>query len=267
MATYLLTWNPDKRDRQDRKDRTDLRTCVARIEAEGYCEDRWSCGSNGRIRKEDRLFLMRLGREPKGIVGSAVAVSGVYEDRHWDVGKGYARYIDLRFDALLDSEQEAPLSLSELKSLSPKTNWTPQMSGTTIEDEVASRLAAEWTLFLRRRAVRPPEEVGGSSVLYEGATREIAVNAYERNAEARERCIACYGYTCAACGFDFESKYGDVGKDFIHVHHCVPLSEVGEEYTVDPIRDLRPVCPNCHAIIHRRRPAYSIAEVKKLLSE
>jgi len=67
---------------------------------------------------------------------------------------------------------------------------------------------------------------------------------------------------------EFEGKtYGDVGLEFIHVHHLRQLSEVGGEYEIDPITDLRPVCPNCHAIIHRRMPAYSLDEVTKFLRD
>ncbi|MDB9470225.1 hypothetical protein PN480_18680 [Dolichospermum circinale CS-1225] len=39
-----------------------------------------------------------------------------------------------------------------------------------------------------------------------------------------------------------------------------------EEYEVDPIKDLRPVCPNCHAMIHRRLPPLSIDEIKSIIS-
>ncbi|HSX81067.1 MAG TPA: HNH endonuclease [Candidatus Saccharimonadia bacterium] len=54
--------------------------------------------------------------------------------------------------------------------------------------------------------------------------------------------------------------------EFIHVHHCRPLSEIAGEYVVDPIEDLRPVCPNCHAVIHRRTPPFTIEEVRSMLA-
>ena len=54
------------------------------------------------------------------------------------------------------------------------------------------------------------------------------------------------------CGFDFEKTYGEIGKGFIHVHHIVPVSEIGESYRVDYEKDLIPVCPNCHAMLHRK---------------
>lgn len=108
-----------------------------------------------------------------------------------------------------------------------------------------------------------PEEIDLNSYehLYEGAKKQVCVNSYERNSIARERCIKHYGMRCVICGFDFEETYGEVGRNVIHVHHLKPLSEIGETYSVDPIKDLRPVCPNCHVIIHQKKPAYSIDEV------
>jgi 5-methylcytosine-specific restriction enzyme A len=74
-----------------------------------------------------------------------------------------------------------------------------------------------------------------------------------------------YGVSCFICGFNFSDVYGEIGRDFIHVHHLRQLADIGEEYEVDPVADLRPICPNCHAIIHRRIPALTIEEVKALL--
>ncbi len=101
--------------------------------------------------------------------------------------------------------------------------------------------------------------------LPEGAKKEIIVNTYERNPEARKKCIEKYGYICCVCEFDFEKKYGEIGKGFIHVHHLKSLSEIKEEYIINPVEDLRPVCPNCHAMLHKRNPPYSIEEGKKFI--
>jgi predicted HNH restriction endonuclease len=101
---------------------------------------------------------------------------------------------------------------------------------------------------------------------YEGAKRQITVNAYERNPAARKQCIAYYGSSCLVCDINFERVYGSLGKDYIHVHHLKPLSEIGEQYLVDPIVDLRPVCPNCHAILHKRNPPYTIEELKDIIA-
>jgi len=101
--------------------------------------------------------------------------------------------------------------------------------------------------------------------LFEGAKKQIIVNAYERSSQARQECINHYNYRCQICNFDFEKVYGDIGKDFIHVHHIVDISTIAENYKINPIKDLIPVCPNCHAMLHKRKPAYSIEDIKNCL--
>lgn len=113
--------------------------------------------------------------------------------------------------------------------------------------------------------IHEPDEVP-SGTYVEGATRRVLVNAYERSQAAREACLAHHGRRCAVCGFSFGEVYSELGDGFIHVHHVLPLAEVATEYVVDPIADLRPVCPNCHAMLHRRRPALAIAELRELMS-
>lgn len=109
-----------------------------------------------------------------------------------------------------------------------------------------------------------PDEVPVLEGYPEGAVKQVLVNAYERSPEARKACIEHYGVTCAICSFDFEARYGAIGSGFIHVHHLRPLAMRAAEYTVNPIEDLRPVCPNCHAMLHRRNPPFSIDEIKDL---
>lgn len=103
--------------------------------------------------------------------------------------------------------------------------------------------------------------------LIEGAKKQVVVNAYERNSKARQKCIECHGTKCFICNFDFEKIYGEIGKDFIHVHHIKPLSEIKENYIIEPTKDLIPVCPNCHAMLHRKNPAIKIDDLKKLINK
>ena len=102
--------------------------------------------------------------------------------------------------------------------------------------------------------------------LFEGAKKIIVINAYERNPKARKLCIEHWKAICAVCDFDFEKKYGEIGKGFIHVHHLTPVSKIGEQYEVDPINDLRPVCPNCHSMLHRQDDTLSIDELKLIVA-
>jgi len=110
-----------------------------------------------------------------------------------------------------------------------------------------------------------PEEVELTAPLYEGAVRSISVNAYERSSAAREKCILHYGCRCAACGLTLADKYGEAAQGLIHIHHLRQLASINAEYQADPIVDLRPVCPTCHAVIHSRTPPFTIEEVTGMI--
>ncbi len=109
------------------------------------------------------------------------------------------------------------------------------------------------------------EVVGLEKNFFEGSISKIMVNRYERDANARQKCIEHWNSICSVCDFDFEKKYGDLGRGFIHVHHKKELSSIGYDYEVNPIEDLVPVCPNCHAMLHKRKPAFTIEELRKIL--
>jgi hypothetical protein len=111
-----------------------------------------------------------------------------------------------------------------------------------------------------------PDEITSPKQYVEGTCRNITVNAYERDPAARDACIAHYGLSCQICNFNFEEGYGELGAGFIHVHHIVPLADIGKEYTVDPITDLIPLCANCHAMIHRRKPALTVEELEQYIA-
>ena len=114
--------------------------------------------------------------------------------------------------------------------------------------------------------IYPDDIEDPASVLVEGALLRITVNRYERDPVARQKCIEHYGSACVVCGFDFEKCYGSIGAGFIHVHHLVDIASIGGRYQVDPVMDLRPVCPNCHAILHQERPAMSIERLSESIA-
>lgn len=99
--------------------------------------------------------------------------------------------------------------------------------------------------------------------LPEGAQYRVYVNRYERNRLNRALCISIHGNRCKVCDMLFEEQYGEIGCDFIHVHHVTPISRLGDGYTIDPIKDLVPVCPNCHAMMHVNDPPFTVAELRK----
>lgn len=111
-----------------------------------------------------------------------------------------------------------------------------------------------------------PEFIAETDNLYEGSVIQVKVNRYERNHLAREKCIALKGCRCEVCGMDFGETYGELGKGFIHVHHTIPISSIGKDYSINYANDLVPVCPNCHAMMHKKNPPYTVAEMKELLT-
>ena len=112
-----------------------------------------------------------------------------------------------------------------------------------------------------------PDDLQDEKEYVEGAKKRITVNAYELDQKARKACLKRHGYRCAVCTMNFQEVYGEVGKQFIHVHHRKPLAGRRTDYTVKPTIDLVPVCPNCHAMLHTSNPPLGIAELKQKLDE
>ncbi|MCK9166490.1 MAG: HNH endonuclease [Acholeplasmatales bacterium] len=98
----------------------------------------------------------------------------------------------------------------------------------------------------------------------EGEEQTILVTKYERNQEARRKCLEHLGTSCRVCGFNFFEEYGEIGRDFIHVHHIIPISQIKKNYVIDPFKELVPVCPNCHAMLHRRNKDGNYPSVEEL---
>lgn len=145
MATYLLVWNPN------RWHWADLADVVQRVGRGEPVVSRWSSGSNRRIAPGDRVFLIRLGRKPKGIIGSGTVIVAPYEDIHWEPEKArlgkHTRYIEFQFDALLDPESEPILWRERLKSEAPfsSMHWDTRSSGVRIPDDIAVVLEQAWS--------------------------------------------------------------------------------------------------------------------------
>lgn len=98
-----------------------------------------------------------------------------------------------------------------------------------------------------------PDILNEAESNYEGLRKNVVVNKYERSSIARKKCIAYHGLACNICEMTFLNSYGEIGKDFIHVHHIIPLHKIGKEYKIDYVKDLIPVCPNCHAMLHVKK--------------
>lgn len=142
-------------------------------------------------------------------------------------------------------------------------------------EQVASFLVEEIYPFLLKSTARSTEKhleplkagkIVETKKFVEGKARLVRLNVHERSRKARSVCLQHYGTNCAICEFSFAS-FDESFANSIHVHHLVPISSRESEYCLDPIEHLIPVCPNCHTVIHLRRPPFSIEEVKRMLKK
>jgi len=206
-------------------------------------------------------------------MGSGYAKSSYYVAPHWDGTEDKkANYIDIEFDILINPEENILFDKETLDKIDKNKvqQWFTQQSGVSINPKVVETLEANWFNFIRDNKYIKNSFVSNDVVtniketFREGKSKDVTQTRYERNPEARKRCLSHYGYSCQICEFNFEENFGELGKGFIHVHHINQISEIGAEYEIDPIKDLIPVCPNCHAMIHTKSPAFKIDAIKEI---
>jgi 5-methylcytosine-specific restriction protein A len=254
-SAWLYTWNPDRWDWLDQQQ------AVYDVTNDKPYDVYWSCGNTRRIEIGDLFFLMRLGKEPKGIIGCGYVSSTPFMLPHWDPDESSAGKEAPRTDLLFKALSILPIvSLVDLESSYPDYNWTPRASGTSIPEGIAEELFR--VVQGDRRFVFQPVTTEQVTLYAEGKPKLVTTKTYDRSAKARKECIKHHGYDCAVCRFNFEQKYGEVGTEYIEVHHLKQVSDVGQEYEINPVRDLRPVCSNCHRMLHKTRPPMSIEELK-----
>ncbi len=143
------------------------------------------------------------------------------------------------------------------------------MSGILIPNDVAVVLEGFWqdhivTLDLQPLLPSDTNKPDGKTAYIEGGKSQALVNRYERDPKARDACLKKVGTICKVCEFDFRKEFGALGDGYIHVHHIVPISQRFGEYVLDPEKDLVPVCPNCHAMLHRKNPPYTVDELREI---
>ena len=136
--------------------------------------------------------------------------------------------------------------------------------------QVAAENIASACLALILMLLPLEEDESGNQPLFEaglpeGACTIVTVNRYERNPANRAACIAAHGSRCQVCGFDFGEAYGSLGHGYIEVHHRVPVSKMGTAYRIDPVKDLVPLCANCHAAVHRTDPPLAPEDLSTVL--
>ena len=265
MATFLVAWSPKKW----RWNEATLDKQSAMTRKGGKVAARWSFGRSAKAQPGDRVFLIKLGESPKGLVASGHIIAKPTADEHYaDADKPPQFYAQIQWDYLVNGYKTVVVSSEELKDAPfSKQLWSTQSSGISIKPDVAAALERLWA---ERTGIAGGSWMGeenlGAVEHIEGGKSRVVVNRFERDPAARAACIAQFGSKCSVCAVDLEAVYGAAAAGFIHVHHIRPLATTGKT-KVDPKKDLRPVCPNCHAIIHRGDPAFSIEMVRGFIRQ
>lgn len=260
MNCFLFAWNPENWKWSSLEDN------IEQLNNTGSVTLGWSLISHTKAQIGDRAFLIKLGKSPRGIMGSGFIVSEPYLSPHWSEDNKQIYRVRIEFDTLLHPYEDELLTTDLLNTGNlANQNWSTRASGITIQPNLVADLEALWFDFLSSSSHNDLKATSGKKTYFEGAPNKVTVTRYERNPHARSLCLDHYGFKCAVCEINYEDFYGEKGKGIIHVHHLEDVAGKGGQYQIDPITDMRPVCPNCHAVIHSRRPHYSIEEVRQLI--
>lgn len=262
MNYYIYIWNPDKWKWLDQVE------AICKVNNEEYYSQVWSSQNLQKIKKGDIFFLLQTGEKNKGIIGLGV-IDGiaknlpVWEDIRAKKGETEDKAI-LSFKVLSDTPILSRDELLEKYPNPTNSKWIIQTNGQQCQNELAELLLKSIERIIGN-ITEDTAHVSGEKYYADGKTRKVTVTTYDRNPKAREACLTEYGYICSICNFDFYQNYGVLGRNFIEVHHLNQLADVAVEHEIDPKKDLRPVCSNCHRMLHRKRPAYSIEELKEII--
>lgn len=260
MTAIILVWNPDLWNDWD------YETLVEQVAETGQIWQRWSVGWHTDVQPGADVWLLLQGpsRHARGLIGHGTVTSEIYEAQHSSDPTATMRYISLTFDALLPIGSQ--ILADVLAESVPGVQWgSVRGSGRRLPATAEKDLQRLWLDLGPGTGFDPITLTPGTFPA--GSVARVDVNRYERSAEARRVCLAYHGTSCAACGFSFQVRYGEAGKDFIHVHHIVPVSQLGPGYRLDPIADLLPLCANCHTMAHLGvNPPRSVPELRALMA-
>jgi 5-methylcytosine-specific restriction protein A len=252
VTVVLLAWNRDAKDTWPVEDYDDARLLLLRGE---LYETTWSVGRRRNIVVGTPCFLYVQGeKHSRGLVGLGTVVGEPYEDDHFRVGGATSNYVEIEWQGLLPLDDLIPLR--ELLRHVPDGPWAKgfRQSGHPLHGKTAQQLLDLWHDRTPESEETEAGEISDGGYI-EGAVRTIKVNRYERDPRARRIALEHHGHVCAVCDLDPVRVYGPgIGTRVIHVHHITPMSQIGEEYELDPINDLIPLCPNCHNAIHKLTP-------------
>ena len=261
MKAYLLTWNPKYWPWDN------INKEIKSLQSREYFKTEWDCYSRN-PKKGDIFFIVALGEsQNKGIFCSGyinkllLGMPSLIKDQK-NTKRNTNRLIG-NINSLLNPKEGNILDIEHLKNNFPDQKWTPRNCGIEIKDWYVNDLIVLWENIIEKN-INYKDKIKRKE-FWEGNLQQKLYTGLERNTKARNECINIYGYSCKICGTNFEKIYGDIGENFIHVHHMKFHSSIKNIHKIDPETELITVCPNCHSMLHKKmnEKYLSIEELKK----
>jgi 5-methylcytosine-specific restriction protein A len=265
----LLTWNRDQPETWYAEDyEKDRRKCMNGKTVNAG----WSVGRRKNIPIGTTVFMLVQGnKNPRGLIAKGITTSLPKTGKHYAIRGKTTNYVGVCFTEMLPLNDPIPSSalanaIPEIPWIRQKAGWI-QSSGYQIPEKFQNKLDKIWREFSEVGEIPEPGEVSPEK-FPEGGTRTITVNRYERNPQARKACLDHFGAFCQVCDIDLIQIYGqELAEKMMHVHHIQPMAtKPSKAYTVDPRKDLVPLCPNCHNVIHKFNPVLTPKQLKLKLS-
>lgn len=215
-----------------------------------------------RLLDTDRRVLLALWRAPNHAATAKELVQRLELKAVVQVNAAMGRIgsqLFALFDGALDISQQQDMG-----------SWSAVATGYRVPGrgfvwKLHAEVVAGLQNWILENACEEPTKALKSSVFTEGRLGSVMLTRHERNPKARDACLRAHGTVCSVCGFESRSVYGADAEVVIQVHHLMPLRTRVGAHAVDPVQDLRPVCPNCHVLIHQTDPPRSIEAVKAMI--
>lgn len=217
-------------------------------------------------RVKAELRLDRLAADLLRVIGEA-------DSEKWlqvaELSRAYGS-LGAAFQVLVNGTTLEALSSNELSEGVESFTCTGRLMRASTDDASSDVLMVTEALFSFIVCLLPLDleqettvEMGNVDFSFASEGRRFAVlsNRYERSRANRAAAIAVHGRSCTVCQFNFDEDYGGLAGGYVEVHHLTPLSSMGEPRPVDPVRELVPLCANCHRMAHKRWPPYTPQEL------
>ncbi|WP_312182955.1 HNH endonuclease [Arthrobacter sp.] len=257
MSAVLFGWDPVWPEAWQ----PDYSTAAIAAQEAGIFRAVWDVSAHPGLEAGSDAWFVLPG-DHQGIAGHGVVVSYPYQIADAEEGMLFT-VVDVDIDLLLPLGEQIPV-----QDLVPDLLAAAGGNGadvTVLESHTADALRAGWA----RRVAGGPGSVTSPlpGTLPQQALRWSLASRYENDPDANRICLVHNGPACSACGFDFVAAFGSAGANLMQAHHIVPPGQVLDGYDLDPVADLVPLCPNCHAMAHAGAPEpYTPAELRRLLA-